>query len=225
MELQFAGASSNLHIIRANNKVENDQFTNNEFFKVFQKNDYCLILVKGNRLWIGHDYRKTKLFKNHKIKLFENDLIYMFTDGYIDQTGGKNNSKYLISRFRNFLFGMQGLDMEAQRFALSNELESWKGNNNQIDDITVLGIKITSKSVFDNIELLISDKEYLQPFLIHLDKETIYNTGNILEILSKITSPSDIVQGWKDLLREVTYAFDEEKYNKLISIARIETGI
>ena len=79
-KMQFAGAYNPILIIR-----------NNEIIK-----------IKADRNPIGV-YVREKPFTNHEIQLEEKDVIYMYSDGYIDQFGGPSNKKYMAGNFENLL--------------------------------------------------------------------------------------------------------------------------
>ncbi len=125
MKLQFAGAYNSLYIVRnSNNKKE-------------------LIEYKGDRMPIGIYYRNESPFTNQTIDVRNGDTIYLFTDGYVDQFGGKYGQKYKIQPFKDKLISICSLTMEEQKRELENELENWMGEiHHQIDDITIIGVKI-----------------------------------------------------------------------------------
>ena len=70
------------------------------------------------------------------------DLIYLFTDGYKDQFGGEFDRKFLKTAFYTTLFKVSNLTVEEQKEFLENKLSDWMKNNEQTDDITVMGIRL-----------------------------------------------------------------------------------
>ena len=84
------------------------------------------------------------LFSFEKIQLNTGDIIYLCTDGYTDQFGGKHHKKYQSKRLMNFLLDLQDSSMSEQSDRLYEEIEHWKEENNedQTDDILVIGIRI-----------------------------------------------------------------------------------
>lgn len=121
--LEYAGAKIDLLIFR-NNKL-------NE--------------VKSDRLSISaerHQKLKDRTFKNYKIQLKKGDILYLATDGYQDQFGGENDTKFMKKRFRLLLEEIGNLQFSIQRSRLLKTLNQWRGKNIQNDDITVIGIKI-----------------------------------------------------------------------------------
>jgi serine phosphatase RsbU (regulator of sigma subunit) len=83
-------------------------------------------------------------FTSAKIQLNIKDTIYLCTDGYTDQFGGKDHKKYSRKRLMNFLLNLQDYSMPEQSDKLYEEIEHWREENNedQTDDILVIGIRI-----------------------------------------------------------------------------------
>lgn len=68
--------------------------------------------------------------------------LYLFTDGYADQFGGPKGKKYKYKQLQQLIKDNAGLAMEKQKELLEKEFESWKGNNEQTDDVCVIGIRV-----------------------------------------------------------------------------------
>jgi len=83
-------------------------------------------------------------FLSEEIHLNTGDTIYLCSDGYTDQFGGKNHKKYLSSRFISFLLSIQEYSLPEQNDKLFEEIEKWREENDeeQTDDILVIGIRI-----------------------------------------------------------------------------------
>ena len=69
-------------------------------------------------------------------------MIYVFSDGYQDQFGGPKNRKYMSGRFKKLLVKVSSLSCEEQHKTLDEEFAKWKGSNEQVDDICVIGIRV-----------------------------------------------------------------------------------
>jgi PAS domain S-box-containing protein len=89
--------------------------------------------------YVGHENNS---FTNHEIQLQENDMIYIFTDGYADQFGGPHGKKFKYKQFQQVLTNIQDNTMEEQKEILLYNHETWRGDLEQVDDILVIGIKI-----------------------------------------------------------------------------------
>jgi serine phosphatase RsbU (regulator of sigma subunit) len=119
-KLNFAGGNNPLFIIR-----------NGE-----------LIQVKADKFPIGgYMGEKLKDFTNNEMDLQKGDVMYLFSDGYADQFGGSDDSKFLIRRFRELLLKINREPMNEQKEILNQVHEDWRRNSVQIDDILVIGIR------------------------------------------------------------------------------------
>jgi ligand-binding sensor domain-containing protein/serine phosphatase RsbU (regulator of sigma subunit) len=74
--------------------------------------------------------------------LEKGDSVYLFSDGYADQFGGPNGKKYKYNQFKNLLVDLQKMSMLEQRQLLDRNIEEWRGQLEQVDDILVIGIKV-----------------------------------------------------------------------------------
>ncbi len=85
-------------------------------------------------------------FTNHDIKVKKGDMLYLFTDGYSDQFGGLKGKKFMSKNFKTLIADNAHRSMEEQNHILHSTMEEWKNTEEvtyeQIDDITVLGIRI-----------------------------------------------------------------------------------
>jgi len=124
--LKFAGANNPIYITNNNSESKLTEY-------------------KPDRMPIAI-YERMESFTNHEIKLSKGDIIYLFSDGYTDQFGGPKSKKFMSRNFKALLTDISCKSMNEQRAILSSTLEEWKTGhliqNKQIDDITVLGIKI-----------------------------------------------------------------------------------
>jgi len=97
---------------------------------------------KGDRMPIGIHHGEEVPFTNYLINVSRGDTVYIFSDGFASQFGGPEGTKYKKSKLRNLLSEIYYRPMVEQRNILEIELEKWKGNSAQIDDVTILGIRI-----------------------------------------------------------------------------------
>jgi len=117
--LEFSGAHNPVYIIRKGQLIE----------------------FQGDKMPISYHPKKDIPFTKHNIKLEDNDLIYLFTDGYVDQFGGQNGSKFLYTNFKNLLKSLYNEPLNIQKEKLINAYNEWKGDYDQVDDICILGFK------------------------------------------------------------------------------------
>lgn len=116
--LQYAGAYNPLYIYRENKLIE----------------------YTATKTPIGH-FPKQVEFVNNEIQLQNDDIIYIFSDGYEDQFGGKKKKKFMRRRFKQLLLDIHKLPLDEQEIILLEKLNEWKGDLPQIDDITVMAVK------------------------------------------------------------------------------------
>jgi serine phosphatase RsbU (regulator of sigma subunit) len=117
-KLQFSGANRPLYLIR----------------------DKQLQELIGDRMPLGiHDEEHP--FTNKEIEFKKNDIVYLFSDGYVDQIGGPEKKTFKTKKFKELLLNSCHLPMNEQKDVLEANLEEWKSDNHQIDDILVIGIK------------------------------------------------------------------------------------
>ncbi len=117
--VEFAGAKNPLYFVR----------------------DGEINIIKGSKYPIGGGQIKNKKFDSHRVPYQEGDAFYIFSDGFQDQFGGPKNSKYLSKRFRKLLLEISHLPMAEQKARLDQELEDWKGDKPQTDDILIIGMR------------------------------------------------------------------------------------
>jgi serine phosphatase RsbU (regulator of sigma subunit) len=118
--LQFSGAYNSLLI-----------------FQDGELNEY-----KADRMPIGIYYGEEASFTNFKIKIRKGDTVYLSSDGFIDQFGGPEGAKYKKANLKKLLSEINNRPMSEQCEILEAEFTKWKGTTSQIDDVTILGVKI-----------------------------------------------------------------------------------
>lgn len=80
-------------------------------------------------------------FTDHRIKLQEGDMVYIFSDGYADQFGGPKGKKFLHKRFRELLLQISAYPTASQGGMLEEAFRGWRGLHEQVDDILVIGMR------------------------------------------------------------------------------------
>ncbi len=101
-----------------------------------------LIELEYDRMPIGKHVKDELLFTQKEVDIQSGDMIYAITDGFPDQFGGAKGKKYKYKRLRELILTISALPTEKQKAALTNEFNSWKGDTEQVDDVTIVGIKV-----------------------------------------------------------------------------------
>lgn len=118
-QLQYAGAHHPLYLIRDNQLTE----------------------VKGDKMPIGI-HRKEQPFTSHDILFQKGDMIYLFSDGYVDQFSEKKKEKFMRRNFKKLLIEINQEPLSRQKEILIKRFEEWKGDLPQVDDILIFGIRL-----------------------------------------------------------------------------------
>lgn len=105
----------------------------------FLDNELCEI--KGTKRSIGNLNSGNLEFEEHEVNYKKGTMFYMTSDGYIDQFGGFSNKKFMLKRFRALLKNIYTKDLKEQKHIIKSEFERWKDDQEQTDDILVLGFK------------------------------------------------------------------------------------
>jgi len=97
--------------------------------------------LKPDRQPVGFFTGAQKPFTHHELKLEKGDTLYIFSDGYPDQFGGKKDKKFMMKNFKKLLLSIQDKTMNEQKTILETTLAEWKGDTEQVDDILVMGVR------------------------------------------------------------------------------------
>ncbi len=106
------------------------------FFKNGEKN-----ILKGNSRPVGNWIDDEIKFSQQEIKVNKGDQIFMFSDGLPDQFGGGKGKKLKYPKFYDLLEKVKDLSATQKRIAIIRYTKEWIGENEQIDDITIAGVK------------------------------------------------------------------------------------
>ena len=122
--LQYAGANNPLYLIRDKNGAPE------------------LTEFKADRMPVGYYPGRFNTFTNKDIQLEYGDVFYLFSDGFMDQKGGKNNKKFLSKNFKDLLLKIHQEPLREQKNILDKTIADWMGDHSQIDDILVIGVRV-----------------------------------------------------------------------------------
>ena len=119
-KVQFSGANNPIYLIRNGELIE----------------------TKGDKhpigAFLGEDL---KAFTPHEFTMEKRDTIYVFSDGYPDQFGGPKGKKFKYKQFKELLLRINDKSMKEQKEILNTEIENWRGDVEQIDDILIIGYR------------------------------------------------------------------------------------
>ncbi len=111
---------------------------------LFYTNKNGFNLLKGDRYSIAGEKKENDApFTEQEISLSGSVTFYMSSDGFVDQFGEKTGKKFLSKRFQELLQSISHLPMKEQQVRIENEFTSWKGKLEQVDDVLVMGIRIS----------------------------------------------------------------------------------
>lgn len=110
------------------------------FFPLYLIRDGSLIEIAADKIIIGMNPEE-QLYTDHEIDLLENDIFYIFSDGYVDQFGGSENKKFMYRRFRYLLLTIHLFPVNDQKAILEENIKTWMGINEQVDDMMVIGFR------------------------------------------------------------------------------------
>lgn len=129
-KLKYSGALRPAYLFRKKNNTGNPLV------------DYETELFSPDKFTIGGRVTdENEKYKTHETQINKGDILYLFSDGYPDQFGGEKGKKITTKKFRDFVHSILNHSMKDQKKLLNNFFENWKGNDEQIDDVIVIGIK------------------------------------------------------------------------------------
>jgi len=118
-KLEYAGANNPLWVVRG--KAVED--------------------LKADKQPIGITAGDSLPFRKQSISVQKGDCVYLFTDGYADQFGGKDGKKFKYKPLQELLAGNSALPMNEQKKMLDRTFTEWKGNLEQVDDVLIIGFR------------------------------------------------------------------------------------
>jgi serine phosphatase RsbU (regulator of sigma subunit) len=110
------------------------------FFPLYLIRDGSLVEIMADKIIIGMN-PEGKPYTDHELDLLENDIFYLFSDGYVDQFGGSENKKFMYRRFRYLLLTIHNFPVNDQKAILEENIKTWMGTNEQVDDMMVIGFR------------------------------------------------------------------------------------
>ncbi|MDF2448577.1 MAG: yrrB 5 [Bacteroidota bacterium] len=112
---------------------------NNKFYLIRSGR---LLISETNKMPVGAGHSVHQLFQGFEMELQKGDLVVTLTDGYADQFGGPKGKKFKYKQLEQLLENYAHLPLFELKEVLDITFENWKGNNEQIDDVCLIGIKV-----------------------------------------------------------------------------------
>jgi PAS domain S-box-containing protein len=119
-EIRFSGVNRNLYLVRNSEIIEYKAYRN---------------VSSINKQELSH---LIDIVIDYKV----NDVVYLFSDGFVDQFGEENNTKFGTKKFKNLLSSISSLSCSKQLEIIDSEFNHWKGSTEQTDDILIFGFKL-----------------------------------------------------------------------------------
>ncbi|MGZ3884152.1 MAG: tetratricopeptide repeat protein [Bacteroidia bacterium] len=138
-KMMFSAANNPLWLLSRREELKDQNGATHS--KLASVGGYTLFELKANKQPIGYS-EKTEKFTTYDINLQSGDLVYLFTDGYADQFGGPRQKKFKYKQLQELILQHADKSMPAQKQALENAIDLWKGELEQVDDISLIGIRV-----------------------------------------------------------------------------------
>ena len=122
------------------NKMELEYSAANNSFYIVRKGE--LLVFRPDKMPVGKHVGIEKPFTRTIIPLEKGDCIYTFSDGYVDQFGGPQGKKFQAKRLKELFLSNYQKPMNVQKEIITETLNQWKGDCEQVDDILVVGIRV-----------------------------------------------------------------------------------
>jgi ligand-binding sensor domain-containing protein/serine phosphatase RsbU (regulator of sigma subunit) len=128
-KIYYAGAYNPMYLIRGSELME----------------------LKADRFSIGSQKIMPDLhYQTKELAYEENDRVYLFSDGLPDQFGGPEGKKLKTSGLKNFLLSIQDVNIVEQQSKINAFKVNWQGEEDQVDDILMMGFEIADLKGFTN---------------------------------------------------------------------------
>ena len=148
-ELFFAGANNSALLLRKGNKpfelyVDGSLYPSGSLRLLTKESipGCSLLTIAADSMPIGKYSDDVLNFTLKKIKLEPGDKIYLHSDGIVDQFGGPEGKKFKSSRLKDNLLALADIPIREQKAILENLFETWKGNEEQTDDVLIIGFEL-----------------------------------------------------------------------------------
>jgi serine phosphatase RsbU (regulator of sigma subunit)/tetratricopeptide (TPR) repeat protein len=104
--------------------------------------DSKVIEVKPDKMPLGKHDKQDMSFVQYEYDVEKGDMVYALTDGFPDQFGGEKGKKFMTKKLRELLIENAHQTMDLQKEVLVRTFSNWVGTLEQVDDVTVIGVRI-----------------------------------------------------------------------------------
>ncbi len=155
-------------LTKLNNKMQNALNQNHEKYKSHDGMDIAIVVIDFDRMELSYAGAQSPLYliRNHELSIFDpnkvnvgtaphnyqfttqdtlldsKDMIYLFTDGIVDQLGTEHYKRFGTNKLKETLIQVANLNTQVQEQVILDSFLEWRGQNKQTDDMTILGIRI-----------------------------------------------------------------------------------
>jgi len=154
-KMTYAAANNSIYLVRAvtsSSKPElayrevtsesSSRYSSQRGSELTRTDSYELIELNPDKMPVGKHDKDSISFTQHTIDLQKGDVIYTLTDGMPDQFGGPRGKKFMYKPLKELLISISQLPMHEQKEKISKALSDWMGDNEQVDDVCVIGIRV-----------------------------------------------------------------------------------
>lgn len=85
--------------------------------------------------------RKEPVYFSETFMMEHGNMLFLFSDGYVDQFGSSKDKKFGFQNFHQLIKSNYKKPVDQQRDIFEKTILKWKGDFDQTDDITVIGIR------------------------------------------------------------------------------------
>lgn len=109
---------------------------------IAQENGTKLLELKPDKMPVGKHDKDKEPFTQNTVQLNKGDVVYSLSDGFPDQFGGPSGKKFMSKKLKELLLAISQEPMKEQGEKIKIILNNWKGTLEQVDDITLIGVRI-----------------------------------------------------------------------------------
>jgi serine phosphatase RsbU (regulator of sigma subunit) len=94
------------------------------FLPLYLIREGSLVEIAADKIIIGMN-PEGQPYTDHELDLLDDDIFYIFSDGYVDQFGGSENKKFMYRRFRYLLMTIHNFPVNDQKAILEENIKTW----------------------------------------------------------------------------------------------------